>query len=165
MHKLEYKYPTGIKVRDKYSGVEGIITMIAQRINGSIQYSVQPRAKEDSTYRPDPISVDEGSIEVLEADWKEPEVEFIQEFKFETGDNVMHVINGFKGIITSRAIHANQCIFYGIEGKLNKEGKMTDQGAWEIEIELIDKGLNKKGKAPLERKRTGGPDRNYPMPD
>lgn len=164
---MHYKYPLGVEAEDKFTGVKGFITMVSQRINGAIVYAVQPKSKEDAAYRHEAINVDEASIVLVKPEEVEKNKEFAQAMKFETGDRVRHRVNGFEGIVTSRALHANGCIFYAVEGKLNKEGKAVDHGAWEIELELIDKGLNDvaKGEKPIERKRTGGPDRNYPMPD
>lgn len=47
----------------------------------------------------------------------------------ELGSEVVDLVTGFKGIVTSRAIHLNGCDRYWIQPKVGKDGKHPD-GIW-----------------------------------
>jgi len=164
MTVVQFKIPIGIMVQDKYSGLKGYATAMAQRINGSIQVAVQPPSKEDSSYKPDATFMDEDSL-VLPEGSTDVLTPWEHEFEFETGDRCEHRINGFVGIVTCRTVYVNKCTIYTIEGKLNKEGKEQTYTAWGAELKFVDKGLNAPNEAPVVRKRTGGPDSKFTLPD
>ncbi len=45
MSTVTFKFELGIKARDRVSGIEGILDMRAQHLNGCLRYSLQPRAE------------------------------------------------------------------------------------------------------------------------
>lgn len=155
MSKVQFKFPCGIQAVCKTTGFAGTITNASQQINGSIQYALQPRIKEAGSFVPDGLIIDEEDIEpdILADSYAPYEVDFV----FETGDRVRNRTNGFEGVITRRIHHKNACEGYRIEGALTKEGKEVNHPAFVQELELIDKGLNKKDEKPVARARTGGP--------
>lgn len=70
-------------------------------------------------------------------------------FTIELGEKVKSRINGFAGVITSRAEHLNGCNRYWVEPhKTDKDGKLLD-GHWfdEKDLEVIGR---KKAKQPKE---------------
>ena len=75
--------------------------------------------------------------------------------KFNLGDKVKDKITGFKGTITSRTEFLNGCIQYGVQGNLDKEGKIPEpMGIDEQSLELLNPP-----KIKVEPKRTGGPNK------
>lgn len=60
-------------------------------------------------------------------------------FKFEMGLPARDTITGFQGVITSRTQFINGCNRYGIEPKMDKDGKLPEVHAFdEARIELIE---------------------------
>lgn len=154
MSKVQFQFPCGIPAKCKTTGFAGMIASASQQINGSIQYALQPRMKEEGSFVPDGLIIDEEDIEATLPEGFTP---YDVDFVFETGDRVRNRTNGFEGVITRRIHHKNACEGYRIEGALTKEGKEVNHPAFVQELELIDKGLNKKDEKPVARVRTGGP--------
>ena len=76
-------------------------------------------------------------------------------FKFEMGDVVAHIINGFTGVIVARTQWYNGCIQYGVlSKKLDKDGKSQDSQHFDEEY-LV---MASKGKA-IKPTKSGGPSR------
>ncbi len=65
---VDFQFECGVKVRDKITGLVGVITCQAIFINKCRRYSVQPAvdAKEPGKL-PDSICIDEDQIETLDA--------------------------------------------------------------------------------------------------
>ena len=74
------------------------------------------------------------------------------------GDKVRDKITGFTGIAVNRTEFLNGCIQIGVQGKIDKEGKMGD--AMGIDIQSLE--LVNKPKIKQEKRRTGG--RNHVIP-
>ncbi len=61
----------GDKVKDKVSGITGVVTERREYINGCVQYIVQPKAtKKDPDKMPDAYVVDEGQLDVVKSKCK-----------------------------------------------------------------------------------------------
>jgi len=71
-------------------------------------------------------------------------------FTIELGSKAKSNINGFAGIVTSRAEHLNGCNRYWLEPPLDKDGKYMD-GRWFDEGELIVTAAPKLKKTNNER--------------
>ena len=80
-------------------------------------------------------------------------------FKHELGKKAKDVVTGFKGIIISRSQYLTGCNRYGLQPKVNKEGKLSEC-LWfdENQIELIGKGVTIN--QTVEQKAKGGPQQN-----
>lgn len=64
---VKFKYALGEKVRDRVSGIEGIIDMRGECLNGCIRYSVQPKAASVNPEKmPNSYWIDEEQIEVVD---------------------------------------------------------------------------------------------------
>ena len=70
----------------------------------------------------------------------------------ELGSKVKSKINGFTGIMTSRAVHLNGCTRCWIEPPLDKDGKLQS-GSWFDEVELV---LVEETKTELTNQDRGG---------
>src|ERR1700743_3118533 len=105
MSEGTFKFMPGLEVREKASGLKGTIPTRCQLINGCVQYGVQPKCKEDANYLSDGYSIDEDSIELVDASAEL--TTFTHTFRYETGDRVRNRINGAQGIIVRRTLYAN----------------------------------------------------------
>lgn len=63
--KVEFEFENGIEVRDKVSGLTGIIDCSALWLNGCRRYSVQPKVKKGETVKPESIWMDEETLEKM----------------------------------------------------------------------------------------------------
>ncbi len=167
MSTVTFKLPAGIRVREKIENLVGIITTRCDRINGCVQYYVDPPRKEDGTT----VSgcwADFENLEIIDNLGNTIKQEKVK-FKFETGDLVRQLLHKKEGIISTRRIDMNGCIHYWYEnGEQNPEtGEMLEFYGFEQEFEFIDRGLNKPvkkksapanvdtGPSPIERAATG----------
>lgn len=145
MHRVEFTFPTGIQVQCKVSGIKGTLTSRIQRINGCIQYCVDPKMKEDAALAPDGAYVDGIQLEVLGEQKEFPKEHF--DFQFAPGDRVKSRINGFKGIVQVARLDMNGCEHYHVEAEeMSKEHKRITHWFFMQELEKIDDGLNAKPK-------------------
>jgi len=64
---VNFKFEHGQKVKDKVSGVSGIINAMAIWINGCNRYSVQPKAKKNENKIPDSYWIDEQQLELVKS--------------------------------------------------------------------------------------------------
>ena len=76
-------------------------------------------------------------------------------FKFEQGDKVKHIINGFTGVVVARTQWYNGCVQYGIASKgLDKDGRALESVHFDEEyLEIVS------GSKPIRSTKTGGPSR------
>jgi len=167
MSTVTFKLPAGIRVREKVENLIGIITIRCERLNGCIQYLVDPPRKEDGTIITASWA-DFENLEIIDNLGKKIKPEKVA-FKFETGDFVRNLIHKKEGIISVRRIDMNGCVQYWYEnGEQNpKTGQMLEFVGFEQEFEFIDRGLNKPvkkkpapanvdtGPSPIKRQATG----------
>ena len=148
-NNVTFLYPCKVTAECEVTGFSGMIICRKELINGSVQYGIQPRSKEDSDYVVDAKSIDEGYlIRVERSDEKVP-------FKFDCGEKVKNKINGFVGTIIERRQWANGCIQYIVEAEMVKtdlQGYVRQESkSWEQELE-IEQGE----KVVVKKSRTGG---------
>ena len=77
-------------------------------------------------------------------------------FKFNLGDKVKDWVSGCTGVICCRTEWLNGCLRYGLQAAIGKDGKLPD-------FETVDEGqlvLVSERKAPVEKKPTGGPQKD-----
>lgn len=154
MSKVSFEFPAGIEVKNKYTDFKGVIHARIERINGCVQYCVEPRCTSEKPndlptgyYIDGPDLVPTGKKKKFK-----PE---IHDFRHETGDRLKSRVNGHIGICVIRRLDKNGCEHYMIEGKLNKDGEEVKKWSLLQELEKVDNGLNKKTEKPIARKRTG----------
>jgi len=158
MSIVKFRYQGGLAVECVYSGLRGKITSVTQRLNGCIQYGVQPRST-DGDKIPDGWNVDEQSLFPLLASEAKS---FTHDFTFDNGERVEGRVNRFVGIITSRYLYANGCEGYRVEGALDKDGKEQVHNFFLQELQFVDRGLNAPDEKPIEQRHTGGPSVRMP---
>lgn len=79
------------------------------------------------------------------------------EFKHELGEEYKCKITGFKGVIVSRGQWLTGCNRYGLQAKINKDGKVDDP-SW-FDEDVIEPTKKKSVMKTLEENR-GGPKPN-----
>ena len=84
----------------------------------------------------------------------------MSKFKYDMGQQAEDIITGFKGIITGRCEHITGCDTYGLKGKVDKDGKVTD-AHWidEGQVKITGKGILPKQ---IQGKEKGGPTSESP---
>lgn len=137
----------GHKVKDKVSGIVGIVENRIESAYSGPRLGIQPPVKADGTL-PDPIYIDEVQAElfevkrIIEIDVPKP--------KFAFGQKIKDTVTGFVGTITLRAVYINGCRKYFAEGPALK-GKQS-LCEWFSEERIIPVG--KKLRLPKEDKHT-----------
>ena len=63
--RVDFKYKTGQRARDRVSGLTGIIDGIAIWLNGCVQYSIQAPMKKGATEKPSGYWIDEAQIVII----------------------------------------------------------------------------------------------------
>ena len=141
MTTVNFKYPNGIDVLCKQTGLKGSIASRGDLVNGCIRYSVQPKKTDKDASCPDQWYIDEQNIKPIKGKHKSSSYTF----KYRTGDKVKSLINGFTGIIVERHATLNGCEEYMVEGDFsNKDNKRVRVGMFCQEIKYINSGLNEK---------------------
>ena len=65
---IKFKFDLGVKVRDRVSGIEGIVDMRAEYLNGCLRYSVQPKVSTENPEKmPGSFWIDEDQIEMIDS--------------------------------------------------------------------------------------------------
>jgi len=77
-----------------------------------------------------------------------------KENKFELGDELECKVTGFRGIATTRVDFLNGCTQYGLQPKVDKDGKKQDS----VHIDQEQLKVVKAKKVDVKKKKTGGPE-------
>ena len=115
--EVQFKFSNGQIVKDRVSGITGIIDQSTIMDTGNIQYSLQPQST-DGKKQHDSWFVDEASLEIEEG--KTP-IQKTHVFKFDPGTKVKNKITEFEGYITRAILDYGKCVRYTITGKYNYE--------------------------------------------
>jgi len=155
-----FKIKLGKYVVDAASGFEGVVEGRCLWNTGNIQYSVQPKIKEDK--KPDSMWID-GDHLVIHEDPTNPNA--IAEHKgvvskyghpnflLDNGDEVKSTIFDFKGMVVGKIQWLNGCLEYSIaQKKLTKDHMIVYKTLAEEELELV-----KAKKVVTKQRNTGGP--------
>lgn len=131
----DFKINLGDKVSDNISGFSGVVVSATQWLHNCNTYSVKPT----KLLKGVPIenqSFDELMLTVIERDFVKADSRN-NDFKFELGDTVKSVMEGYTGIITARCKWFTGCNNYSLKStELNHEGKPTDN-IWYEQDNLI----------------------------
>ena len=139
MSTVTFKYPVGIEVICKQTGIKGSVAARGDLVNGAIRYTIQPKKNPKSDGCPDQWEIDEQNIKPIKGKYS-PSTHV---FKYRTGDRVKSLVNGFEGIIVVRTISLNGCEEYLVEGQFSKDNKRVRVGFFLQEIKFVNSGLNK----------------------
>lgn len=159
---VSFAIPLGVLVRCTLTGLIGKTNSVVERLNGCLQYSVQPEVKPTDTDMPKGWYLDEQQLECVEktqagnfSKLKKQPKGFKHTFAFNTGDKVKGKMVKFEGHITSRCYDLNGCEQYMIIlPDLDDKGEEKTLKVFPQELERVDAGINKKV-SPVKRERTG----------
>lgn len=159
MNKIKFKYAPGQRVKDKMTGLQGIISASIINIDKCHQSSVQPFSPDAKTMLDSWIIDNEQLMTLRGGDLSGVnELDNIKifevEFKFTPGDVVKDKTLGVKGTITKALYYLNRCIHYYIIPKSKDSVKIAEVVVCrEQSLELIKPVKVKKE----EEKPLGGP--------
>lgn len=146
----------GNYVRDQVTGLEGYAYQMFTKLNGTVQFAIQPVCKDNVL--PDPVFVDVFTL-VYVNDGVANIVPAIDKHFIEFGEHVVDVASKQHGIVTGKVIYLNGCVYYEVtvESVDNKhpdvfycEHKRLDVVQADINHNIIDRVKVKSAK-------TGGP--------
>lgn len=67
MANIPFKFDLGVRIKDRVTGMTGIVTGRNECLNGCLRYSIQPAAEKDKPATlPDSWWVDEGQCELID---------------------------------------------------------------------------------------------------
>jgi len=166
---VDFTIPSGFKrgqkVRDKITGLEGILESFTELHNGSVHLIVQPKVTDGGTV-PERIGFDHYAMEVVDEELCDllPQAEL--PFKVDLGQLVEDKITGIVGTVTARSITLNGCLMVIVTPRHDaKAFKQADAG-WLDHSRLIDRTPVP---APVpaigtQERRTGAPMTRHPRP-
>jgi len=114
----------GVNVKDKASGITGLVTGRYNMFNGCTQWEVQPLPKPGETDIPKGWRIDGFTLEVLDdgiVDMLPPEDTSV---KVKIGDRVKDTISLFTGIAVERFTSQNGCVCFLVTARdrVNQDG-------------------------------------------
>ena len=148
---VNFEIPLGSEVTDTITGLKGYIVGATRRIGVGLQYTVQPRSKDETTF-PDAYSMDPFHFVVTGpgVSGKLPEM---QELKVELGQTGRD-ISGQKGVVTAIGYQMNGCILVTMSYTTNLGIASQDMGQDRF---IPDPGKSGAAFKPLTPRDTGGP--------
>lgn len=152
---VHFKHPMGVKAKCKVTGYSGTIVSRVLSLNGMLQYGVQPPCKDDSSYIPDCMGIDEDDVEILSEEGLAVPAGDVT-FDFEILEEVENILTGQKGRIIAARQWKNGCSNYNVSVGVDKEtAKAQTILCVPQELAKIEKPKPIK-EAAVAKKRTGG---------
>lgn len=153
MKQKDYKFPLGVPVIDKLTGVTGILNAVIEWNNGNIQYSIQRPADKDGN-EGESKWADTDHMVVAEEKCDIEPIEVDPKWHFNFGDKVKVKHVPYKGSITARCLWINGCYRYTVCSEKLHEGKTVSMWFDDTELSLVKKNKEEK---PAKEERKGGP--------
>lgn len=161
------KVSLGCIARCSIAGITGTLASKVEMLTGTVQYSLQPKIKDDSPdpgKMPEATNVDYQLLEFVDAGVMDrvliPETTHI-----ELGNEVECMASGMRGVAVVKYTFINGCIYYHIQPKQSKkqrsENVMPDRVFLPSKtLRVHGEGIAQPARANLEKpvsQRTGGP--------
>jgi hypothetical protein len=141
--------PLGSEVRCVVSGVTGTATSMVERLNGNIQYGVQPKS-ENGASMPEAWEIDQQSLEVVGPGISDRVTEPVTT-DIRIGQKVRDWVSGFEGVATSKHTYINGCVHFMVVPSMKSSKSLLNEvptGSY-LSVERLE--------AVEERKPLGGP--------
>lgn len=151
----------GQTMRDLTTGFTGIAINRSTMLNGTVQYNLQPRVKDD-TY-PDAISIDENLLETVDEGVSAKATPSTYTSNIRLGNTVKDLVTGIVGIATMSSEYLNGCTQFHVSHKGTMGAEVgVDLLTWidQCRLEVVDKGIIDKVVMPPKAgngKQPGGP--------
>ena len=153
----------GQKVKDKVSGLEGIVTSRCDPLTGAVQYGVQPMGKGDEMK--EAVFIDHFTLQVkgdgVSADC--PPVDSTVTVRLQ--DTVQDRITGFKGVALERVTFLNGCVYFLVQPETptagDRKGRLPERVSFaHARLDVLKAANAKPAAATVSPARTGGPNRS-----
>lgn len=154
--------PRGTTVKDKVTGITGIVVQYFQKIGGNTLMCIQPPMDKSGNI-PDAVFLDEFGLDIVKTKKVLPNVPPVDDsVTIQLGEEVEDMASGFRGIATSKTVHLNGCVYFGVQPKHKEDKLMTTTLPEEISfghrrLKKVGAGLSKVLKPTEEMEETGGP--------
>jgi hypothetical protein len=108
----------GCKARDRVTGMEGILTSRLTKLDGGVQWGLQPPvASEKPAVYPDGMNIDETQLEFIDDGLSDVAVPPLLPPSIKMGEAVADQITGFAGIVTEITQFMNGCVYLTVQGE------------------------------------------------
>lgn len=115
--EIEFKYKNGDYVKDLVTGLSGVIDQQTIMYTGTIQYSVQPKAKEGEVVRPESWWFDEDQLEFIREEIPN-KGSYKVDFKWIGGEKIKNLLTGQDGTVIRSILYLNGCIHYAAQPEM-----------------------------------------------
>lgn len=105
----------GTKAQDEISGMEGIITAVAEHLTGCTRVELSPDNTDDTTRRGESEFFYDAQLEVVKNRISNEVDDPVTDVDFEVGEKVRDEVTGFKGIIVTITYELYNCPRIGIQ--------------------------------------------------
>lgn len=119
---MTIKINVGDFVQESIFNLSGIIIATNERMNGNIQYCLQPHQPELNKPLIDATYIDAHSMTVVEEARVKPTAAVISDH-INLGDTVQDIITGHKGVAHERMVYINGCVRYAVSIKEDNKAK------------------------------------------
>jgi len=153
----------GQKVRDRVSGIEGIVTSRCDPLTGATQFGVQPMGKGDTVI--DAQFVDHFTLQI-KGDGISAECPPIDSsVTVGLQDTVRDRISGVTGTVIERIIFLNGCVFFVVQPEAptsgDRKGQLPDRISFaHARLEVVKPAVERAPAATVKKSSTGGPSRS-----
>lgn len=145
----------GCIAQDLSSGFEGTVTSKLELFNGNVQYALQPKMAEGATSLPESMAFD-AALLVYKGPGVSDRASPAQQTDIEVGDEVVDIVSGHDGIVTTKTTFINGCVY--CEVTTRKEGKKSESKTYFTSCTRLERRNTKVTPiAPEGEKPTGGP--------
>lgn len=147
----------GCIATDLASGLEGTLTSRVEMFNGSVQYGMQPKAAKGASAMPEPYSIDSAQLK-YKAKGISDKAGTPQRSDIQIGDEVEDIVSGHKGVVLTKTLFLNGCVYFEVIKKENEAKKIESTSMFLSSTRLKKitssavKPLTTKGEKPV-----GGP--------
>jgi hypothetical protein len=140
----------GNNVEDVVTGLKGTALQILEHMNGTRQIAIQPKG--DGSTIPEPVFIDDYLINVVD-EGVASRVPAEDKTYLVMGQEVREIASGQTGIITSRVVHLNGCVHFGVTTKCTDNKNPDVFYVDHKRLELVGDGIKDK----VKKIDTGGP--------
>lgn len=130
----------GNTVRDITTGITGTAIERTEYMTGNVQYTVQVKSKEDGAFV-DPLGYDVHQLDFVDVGIADRVVAAPAETGIVLGEKVQDIVTKFAGIAVRKSIFMNGCIYYSVQGEVNKEDGAKEDFFEYKRLNVLGKGV------------------------
>jgi len=146
----------GTVVVDLLSGLTGALNSKNEKLSGNIQFGIQPMG--GGAVMPDTVWVDYQTLVIHDSGVSDRVPAPDNTVTVKLGEAVEDVVSGVKGVATDKVTFINGCVVFGVQPKVDKDGKLPDTIYLDHKrLKTTNAGVSEDSKKPVKRSDTGGP--------